>query len=478
MKNTALKSLIVAFFTGCIALSFSASCNSKSYVPPWEWGDSGTVVNPVVPDTTGNDTTVVNPVSLKPRFIWIDASANFPDYANDSIAIYNDMEKVAATGFTDIVVDVRPSMGDALFQTSHVDQVRELDVWEGSSYRFYQRTATWDYLQVFINAGHAAGLRVHAGFNTFVGGNHYPYGLGEQGILFRDESKKDWATCVNLDSGITNVMDIDDSDYGTKFLNPSNPDVVSFLLDLLRDLASYKDLDGIVLDRCRYDDLAADFSDISRKAFENHIGRNVTNWPDDVLAPGTTSLPSVYPTYMKQWLEFRAKTIYDFVSEAREAIKSVNPNIKFACYVGGWYSSYYGSGVNWASNTFNPSIYYRWATSDYMKYGYAEKLDYILIGAYASASNVYGNGEWTCQGFCKVAGNVIRGAIPYYGGPDIGNWDTTGVTDLDAAVTSTVDACINAADGYYVFDLIHVKDYDYWSALKAGIGAYIDANSN
>jgi hypothetical protein len=121
---------------------------------------------------------------------------------------------------------------------------------------------------------------------------------GEQGILFRDESKKDWATCVNLDSGITNVMDIDDSDYGTKFLNPSNPDVVSFLLDLLRDLASYKDLDGIVLDRCRYDDLAADFSDISRKAFENHIGRNVTNWPDDVLAPGNhiaaVRLPYLY----------------------------------------------------------------------------------------------------------------------------------------------------------------------------------------
>jgi hypothetical protein len=62
------------------------------------------------------------------------------------------------------------------------------------------------------------------------------------------------------------------------------------------------------------------------------------------------------------------------------------------------------------------------------------------------------------------------------GGPDVGN--PTGWTNggKSAEVTKTVDAAINACDGYFCFDLIHVKMYNYWSALKKGIDAYIEAN--
>lgn len=468
----AYRTAIAGFFAGMLVLAFTSSCNDKPYVPPWEWPDTTKT------DTTEKDTTV-KPDSLKPRFIWIDAAANFIDYANDSTKIYSDMKKVCETGFTDIVVDVRPSEGDVLFRTDNADPCTKLDVWN-PDYKFHYRTATWDYLSVFIRAGHKAGLRVHAAFNTFTGGCHYPYGIGEQGMLFRDSSKKDWATCVNLSSGITNVMDLSGDDYGTKFLCPSNPDVVSFLISLLKDLAAYRNLDGIILDRCRYDDLAADFSDYSRTAFEKYLGQTVTNWPSDVLAPGTTSLPYTYPSLMKKWLEFRVKTIYDFVSQAATAVHAINPSIKFGCYVGGWYSSYYESGVNWGSNAYNTSSYYKWAGNDYSKYGYADIIDQLLIGAYASATSIYGTGEWTCQGFCKLATIVTVGNVKVYGGPDIGNWDTGGLSssDLQSAVTSTVDACINSCDGYFVFDLIHVKDYNYWTALKSGIDAYKKTNSH
>ena len=94
-----------------------------------------------------------SPDSEKSRFIWIDAAANFPRYANSKENIQADLEKVKAAGFTDIVVDVRPSMGDVLYKTDAVDQVKKLDTWEGSTYTFYERTATWDYLQAFIDAG-------------------------------------------------------------------------------------------------------------------------------------------------------------------------------------------------------------------------------------------------------------------------------------------------------------------------------------
>ena len=39
------------------------------------------------------------------------------------------MVKVKNAGFTDIIVDVRPTTGDVLFNTTAVDQVKRMDVW-------------------------------------------------------------------------------------------------------------------------------------------------------------------------------------------------------------------------------------------------------------------------------------------------------------------------------------------------------------
>ena len=35
------------------------------------------------------------------------------------------------------------------------------------------------------------------------------------------------------------------------------------------------------------------------------------------------------------------------------------------------------------------------------------------------------------------------------------------------------DSCINAGDGYFIFDLVHIKKYDYWSDLKVGLDSYL-----
>jgi len=79
-------------------------------------------------------------------------------------------------------------------------------------------------------------------------------------------------------------------------------------------------------------------------------------------------------------LEFRVKTIHDFVVKAHDKVKSVNPKIQFGVYVGGWYSTYYDSGVNWASPKYDTSSNYSWATPEYKNYGYADHLDFMLVG--------------------------------------------------------------------------------------------------
>lgn len=451
-----IKTLFKYVLSGLLALFlFSCSTSQKDY---WKENEED------------DDPSVVKNAD-KPRYIWVDAAANFPDYANSKENIARDLALAKDAGFTDIVVDVRPTTGDVLFKTIVVDQVKFLYAWVGGQYTQIQRTATWDYLQAFIDEGHRLGLKVHAGINTFVGGNTINGGTG---MLYRDKTKESWATQMNTSAGIVSVMATGES---TKFFNPVNEEVQTYLCNLLKDLAKYN-VDGIFLDRGRFLDLKSDFSDYTRKKFQEYMGNvTITNFPEDILAVGSSNLPTTYPKYLLKWLEFRAKVIHDFMEKARNAVKTVNSRINFGVYVGGWYSTYYEVGVNWASPQFDTSLKYKWATKDYKKYGYADMMDQMLIGAYASPLKVSGTTEWTMQGFCMLAKEKIKDDCKIVaGGPDIGNWDANNQAsqaEENRAIVNSVKACMDVCDGYFLFDMIHLKLANQWQYAKEGINLAI-----
>lgn len=438
----------------------AASCGSDSKDPEWEWPS---------PDKP------TEPAAEKPRFIWVDAAANFPDFADSRENIARDLKLAKDAGFTDIVVDVRPTTGDVLFRTDKCQQVEWLGAWLPGGYQKVTRTATWDYLQAFIDAGRELDLRIHAAINTFTGGN--TTSLGNAGVLFRDASKRDWATELNLEQGITNILSTGQS---AKFFNPVRDDVQEYICSLLADLAAYEGLEGIFLDRGRFDGFTSDFSDYTREKFEAYIGAKVQRFPSDILPAGhTAGIPSPQPVYLKKWLEFRAKVIHDFMEKARAAVKKVNPNLKFGVYVGGWYSTYYDVGVNWASPKYNvASKFPAWATPQYQNYGYADLMDQMLIGAYANPGSVTGTTEWTMQGFCSLAKQRTMGDCPMVaGGPDVGNWDYDNKYTQEQendAITRSVAACYNACDGYFLFDIIHLKKAGQWQYVKAGIDGVLN----
>lgn len=452
----------------CVITSFSLTATScggdDNKTPEWEWNDDED------DDDDGSEKMA------KSRYIWVDAAANFPDFANSQDNIRRDLTLAKNAGFTHIVVDVRPTTGDVLYTTTKVDQVQWLGAWLTGGYTKVERTATWDYLQAFIDIGHDLDLKIYAGFNTFTGGNKTS--LGTSGVLYRDAAKADWATQQLTTAGISSIMD--DNSNGSKFFNPVNANVQEYLIGLIEDLAAYGDLDGIILDRGRFNDMNSDFSDYTKTKFEEYLGYQILNFPTDVMTPGTTTsnLPNPLPTYFKQWLEFRAKTIHDFMTNAQARVKAKNPEIDFGVYVGGWYGSYYDVGVNWASPQYNTAADYpAWASANYQKYGYADVMDLILIGAYASPTSIYGTNEWTVQGFCSKAYSKIRKDALVIGGPDVGNgaWATAGDAVVNAAITQSVDAAINACDGYFLFDMIHLKQKNQWQYVKTGIDNYLES---
>ena len=443
-------------------------------------GNSDDPENPENPDDPENPGDAEDPQdppvekNAKARMVWIDAAANFKDYANSQAQIDSDMQRLKETGFTGVVVDVRPTNTGVLFKSSVESALTRVDAWVTGGYKWVNRTESFDYLQAFIDAGKKHGLDVYASINTMVGGCNLPYGLGKVGILYDDSSKRSWANVINTADGLVNTLDMSGS--GTKFLNPANDEVVNYLLNLLAELASYN-ITGIILDRCRYDDndLLSDFSEVSREKFEEYIGGPVTTWPINFTKNSWGGLTDV-TTLHAQWLAFRAKNIHDFIEKASAKVHSVNPDIRFGAYVGGWYSTYFNSGVNWASPNYNAKNSYSWAIEDYSRFGYADHCDIMIIGAYASTESVYGSGEWTMQGFCKQAERLFAGDVPFVGGPDIGN--STGFPNGGQGhlMPSIVDACINAStEGMFFFDLCHIKMYDYWDDIKKGIDQYLES---
>ena len=408
---------------------------------------------------------------VKPSYVWIDGPANFRFYADSKDSIAKDCRRIADMGFTDIIVDVRPTGGNVLFKTDLAPVMDCVPRITPDGVVEMKRSADFDYLQAFIEEGHKAGLKVNAAINTMVGG--WRVGDYTIGMVYDHPELRDWCTVDNTPEGLVNNFD-DTSTRGARFLDPANPEVQDFLIGLIADLAAYKDLDGIVLDRCRYDDRAMDagYTEAARKAFAEYIGHEPEQWP--VFSKQGMIFLEGDPTPLEnQWLTFRCKVIHDFVARAAAKVKEVSPGTRFGVYVGAWFSEYYRSGVNWTSPSYDLAAQeptFSWATPEYQATGFADLLDFIFLGAYAPADAIHGDEEFTMEGFAKLGRKRLCGDVPFACGPDIGN--SKGFPGGgQGAIMPEIAATMNEyADGLFIFDLCHIRLYDYWDDFAVALG--------
>lgn len=404
----------------------------------------------------------------KPHFLWIDASANFNSYANDADSIARDCARIAQMGFTDIVVDVRPTCGDVLFRSTVAPELKYVPAWFGGEIGLKERTASFDYLQTFIDSGHKAGLRVHAGVNMMVGG----WRMGSRfvtGMVYDHPERKDWCAVDLLEDG-TLVNQADNfAVRGGCFLDPANPQVQDFLLRMLGELASYEELDGIVMDRCRYDDYALDagYTEAGYKAFSEFLGHEPERWPV-FTEPGNIFLDKEPDALEVQWLTFRCQVIHDFVARCAETVHAKRADLPLGIYVGAWFSEYYRSGVNWTSPSYpiaQEESTYRWATPAYQATGLAPLVDFMLLGTYCASDNLYGSEEKTIQGFARLGRKRLCGDVPFYAGPDLGNEPGFRDGDKGPLLREIIQVLDEEADGSFFFDLCHIRAFNYFPYL-------------
>ena len=406
----------------------------------------------------------------KPKILWIEAGASSEYYLESEENIVNDCQRIKEAGFTDIVVDVRPTSGDVLFKSSVAPELRQIAKWSDYGHKYTPRQATFDYLQAFIDAGHKAGLKVHAGVNMMVGG-WWSETAGPEGMVYDHPERREWCAVDWLSNGeLVNFADNHEK-IGGRFLDPANKEVQAFLIQMLKDLAQYKHLDGIVLDRCRYDDYAMDagFTKAAYEGFSEYIGRTPERWPALSHGPGHVFIDWDPDELDVQWLTYRCKVIHDFVSEAVEAVHATAPKLKLGVYVGAWFSEYYRSGVNWTSPKYDlaqEEKTFWWATPEYQATGFADLVDFMILGAYGPADKIHGDGEWTMEGFAKLGRKRLCGDVPFAIGPDIGNgkgFEKGGREDVLPEIAETILA---ESDGLFIFDLCYIRKFNYWDIFQ------------
>jgi len=403
------------------------------------------------------------------NLLYFDATANFERFASkDSIRYY--LQKSKDAGVTDVIIDVKPISGEVLYPSKIAPVMKE---WKG-----FKKNGKVDLLGTFLKEGHLMGLTVHATINIFSGGHN----AFKRGIVYSDPKKSNWQSLNYTSAGLTPISEI--KNKWSAMINPANPEVQQYELSILMELASmYPELDGIILDRVRYDSIESDFSPLSKSLFEKYAGLKVQHFPEDIFSYDINKkrIPGVH---YKKWIEWRAKVIHDFFITARTALKGKYPKIQFGDYTGSWYPTYYEVGVNWASKDYDPSQHFDWATPAYKNFGYAEALDLYTTGSYyfevdkKEAQNIdiskvnrieagqgTGKDDWyTVEGSAEMAMKLMKGKVPVYAGVYVEQYKKD-----EAQFVKALKMCRKKSDGVMVFDIVHVIEKNWWNSLKQGL---------
>ncbi|MUK87398.1 family 10 glycosylhydrolase [Ornithinibacillus sp. L9] len=271
---------------------------------------------------------------------------------------------------------------------------------------------------------------------------------------------------LDIASVDTQLKPVSETTGPAAFMNPINPDVRDYTWNVIEELVENYDIDGITLDRARYNNIYTDFSDLSREKFEESIGQEIVNWPEDIFTvefEGDEKVIQPGP-YYQEWIKWRAQNIHDYFEATKNFLRDLDSDVLFNTYVGSWHPLYYSEGVNWGSKDYHPE--YDWAAENYNETGYANHLDFLMTGLY------YGD----------VTIDELEGRLPYW-------YSVEGAADLSMEATQydtfvygslyliqyqdrpedfkrAIEMIEEKMHGIMLFDLVYIEMYDWWPLLE------------
>ncbi|MCA0268218.1 MAG: family 10 glycosylhydrolase [Bacteroidetes bacterium] len=304
------------------------------------------------------------PIAVSARAVWIGTQALF-DSLGSPERLRAGLTRIAASGFTDVVVEIKPYGGDVAYPSRVATRL--------TTSGGFTPLPDWDIAEDAVRVGRELGLRVHLALNVFADGDHARRSGPIYGL------HRTWATTVIDPDGITRSslrLASPDRMTDVAYANPVRPDVRNQALAIVAEVAGRYRPDGLLLDRVRFESRASDFSPETREAFEQWLRVPVANWPSDVLARSEGRfLPG--PLYPK-WLEWRALSLRTFVEATRHLVRGVSPTTALGLTAPADYAAAADVGINWGAVAYDPQADYSWATPMYREKSVTGLVDVLV----------------------------------------------------------------------------------------------------
>jgi uncharacterized lipoprotein YddW (UPF0748 family) len=392
------------------------------------------------------------------RALWTETSANLLHLSSRG-AIRALVVRARAAGIDTLIPEAKNAWGFVIYESEFAPHIRTSPI----PRREYPAPATWfprdfDPLRVLIEEARAAGLRVHAAVNTFGEGLVMP-GLPLIGVLDR---RPEWAT-IHLRRGPDGQAIFVPSTRAAQiaFAKPAHPEVQSYQLAVVWEIASRYEVDGIILDRTRYGGADTDFSDLSRRRFEAYLGRAIGRWPEDVTRPDSDGLRPgpLYPA----WVAWRASVIQGYVRAAGRLVRRTRPGVSVGMYVGGWFSTVNDLGQNWTRPD-TPPLFSAWSPA-LAETSVLPELDYLMSGLYYPMVTRWEALRRNRSPLATVIGAGIRIRELTQGTPLLGSVWLDLYRGNRRAGEEAVRAAFRLTDGVMVFDLSSLAPEDWWGVL-------------
>lgn len=365
-------------------------------------------------------------------------------------------------GITAFALDLKGVEGYCSYQMSTRTHVPYMTC---SSNPKKQITMEIDFLEEFIKAAHKKGLKVYGSFNFFVEGNL----SSNDFAIDLPNTHPDWAEVLYVpeDGGqLKSVLETKRSCM-LCYVNPANDEVWEFESQRVREVLENYEIDGIIMDRTRYDNQYADFSDVTKLKFIDYLtkrGKRLVNWPQDIYSFDAEQSMVFGPLYL-EWLTFRSSIIQGFAAHLRTLVKEyqgkLNRKIALAAYVGSWYDLYYQNGVNWASSEF---VYHdmlnfpvsKLYSRDYARTSYLDSIDFIMIGCYYETAELI-------EKYTTIGNVVTNHQIPVIASLSLPHLKT------EESLCIGTKACIDYSEGAMIFDLCYTDWNQLTKALKEAL---------
>ncbi len=390
----------------------------------------------------------------KVAVLWCDPLLNLRDISTRE-GVVNIMTNAQNAGFGAIALGVKALNGEVIYNSKIAPRLLN---WED-----FQAPIEFDPVKAFVEEGRRRQLQIYAVFNIFSEGHM----IERRGPVYTEHP--DWQTMVYVvEDQQPKVKPITDWAYGTAaFVNPLLSQVQDYEIAVVKEFLKNYTVDGIIFDKVRFAGIEADFSETSRNLFESRLGAGAIEWwPQDVLDWQFINEEwEVVPgKYYKEWIEFRAQAIHDFMDRLVGEVQEMDSTLPIGNFVGAWYHTYYEYGVNWASTTFSQQQ--DWASEEYTKTAIADLLNFLVVGCYFPRVNTeeaetIGAPWWmSVEGSAITASEVVNDACPVYAAILVELFKS----DPEKFKQSLTTA-LNNSRGLYVYDFSQVERYRLWDEI-------------